>query len=126
MNNVADRTVKPSPLNSRGYADRRTPGHLDTAHAAMTATRSPLNSRGYADRRTPGQTEDQRECTPKGVPHQRLQGGTSMDMGDPFRVDVIRTALSAGRPDLRLLRGEALGLLCCAAVTAGRDDLRMQ
>ena len=48
-----------------------------TDNAQPTATRSPLNNRGYAERRTPGQEAATEGSTPKGVPHQPLLGDPS-------------------------------------------------
>ena len=83
----AQPTATRSPLNSFG--------------TAMTATRSPLNSRSV--RRTCGKKEAHGRH-PEGVPHQRSWATPSGSVLPTF-------AGSAGRSDLRLLRGDVFNVL---------------
>ena len=92
----AVRTVKPSPLNSRGYAVR-------------TVKPSPLNSRGYIVRCTHGFRCASKK-DPGGVPQplRKLSAVAGAPLQGAFTLSV---AVSAGRADLRLLRGDAFSVI---------------
>ena len=106
-------TVKPSPVNSRGYAARRTYG-FNAATVGMTVKPSPINSRGYAARRTYG----------FGYAPRRTYGnrttvqGMHADSVPQHRrwatpsgsMSSVCTDLSVGRSDPRLLRGDRVAV----------------
>ena len=110
----------PTPTVSAGRSDLRL--LRGDASSVMTATRSPLNSRGYAARRTYGQMDTVYGMHPDRVPQPSR-------LGDPFRVDVTpaavsagRSAVSAGRPDLRLLSGDRVAVWTPTATPSNRPD----
>ena len=70
------------------------------ASSLKTLKASPLSNRGGAQ--YPRNARRQRRCT--------LEGCPSTLFGDPFGVGVTIAIKSAGRADLRLLRGDAFGV----------------
>ena len=74
----------------------------------MTATRSPLNSRGV--RSTPGK-QGTTDIDPEGVAREHRRLSTLTLLGHSVGVLTSAGVLSVGRSDLRLLSGDAVGVL---------------
>ena len=75
----------------------------------MTAKRSPLNSRGV--RSTPGK-RGTTNSDPERVALEHGRPSTPVLLGHSVGVLASAGTLSAGRSDLRLLSGDAFGVLC--------------
>ena len=108
-------TVKPSPINSRWYAVRRTYGFGYEPTVGMTVKPSPINSRGYAARRTYGfgyavrRTYGNRTTVngmhAEGVPQQHRWATPSGSMSP------ITHSVSVGSANPRLLKGDRVAVI---------------
>ena len=90
-------TVKPSPINSRGYAVRRTYGFGYAARRTYGF--------GYAVRRTYGNRTTVNGMHAEGVPQQRRWATPSGSMSVGMR------PVSVGRTDPRLLIGDRVAVI---------------